>query len=54
MVGEWPQASTLEKDAWVLVKGPIKIITLNDRPVPLIQAESVQSVPVPEQPYLFP
>lgn len=54
MVGEWPQAATLEKDAWVLVKGPIKIITLNDRPVPLIQAESVQSVPVPEQPYLFP
>ena len=54
MVGEWPQASTLEEDAWVLVKGRVRVITLNDQSVPLIEAESVQSIPVPEQPYLFP
>lgn len=54
MVGEWPQASTLEKDSWVLVKGTVQSITLHDQVVPLILAESVQSVPVPEQPYLFP
>ena len=54
MVGEWPQASTLEKDSWVLVKGTVQSITLHDQVVPLIQAESVQTVPVPEQPYLFP
>ncbi len=54
MVGEWPQASTLEQDSWVLVKGSIQSITLHDQVVPLIQAESVQPVPVPEQPYLFP
>jgi uncharacterized repeat protein (TIGR03943 family) len=54
MVGEWPQASALEKDSWVLVKGPVQVITLHDQPVPLIKADSVQAVPAPEQPYLFP
>jgi uncharacterized repeat protein (TIGR03943 family) len=54
MVGEWPQASTLKKDSWVLVKGSVRSITLNDQVVPLLVAESVQAVPVPEQPYLFP
>ena len=54
MVGEWPQASTLKQDSWILVKGSIQSITLHDQVVPLIQAESVQPVPVPEQPYLFP
>ncbi len=54
MVGEWPKASTLEQDSWVLVKGTVRSITLNKQVVPVIQAESVQTVPVPEQPYLFP
>lgn len=54
IVGEWPQASTLEQDSWVLVKGTVQSITLHDRAVPMIQAESVQEVPIPEQPYLFP
>ncbi len=54
MVGEWPQASTLEQDSWVLVKGTVQSISLNDQIVPVIQAESVQTVPIPEQPYLFP
>ena len=54
MVGEWPQAATLEKDSWVLVKGTVETITLNDQAVPLIKADSVQVIPAPEQPYLFP
>jgi len=54
MVGEWPQASTLKQDSWVLVKGPVQSIKLNNQAIPLIQAESVQAVPVPDQPYLFP
>lgn len=54
MVGEWPQASALKQDSWVLVKGTVQSITLHDRAVPMIQAESVQAVPIPEQPYLFP
>lgn len=54
VIGEWPQASTLEQDSWVLVKGTVQSITLNNQIVPVIQAESVQIVSIPEQPYLFP
>jgi putative membrane protein len=54
MPAEWGNASTLKQDSWVLVKGTIQSITLNGRAVPLIVAESVQEVPVPNQPYLFP
>jgi uncharacterized repeat protein (TIGR03943 family) len=54
MAVDWSAASTLEQDSWVLVKGTVQSITLNDQVVPLIQAESVQAVPAPEQPYLFP
>ena len=51
---EWSEAAALEQDSWVLVKGSIKSITLNDKVAPMIVAESVQPVPTPEQPYLFP
>jgi uncharacterized repeat protein (TIGR03943 family) len=51
---EWTEAAALEQDAWVLVKGSIKSVTLNDKVTPMIVAESVQPVSVPEQPYLFP
>lgn len=51
---EWSEAAALEQDSWVLVKGSIKSITLNDKIAPMIVAESVQPVPTPEQPYLFP
>jgi putative membrane protein len=54
MPAEWDGNATLTQDSWVLVKGTIQSITLNDRAVPLIIAESVQEVPVPNQPYLFP
>ncbi len=51
---EWEGAAALKQDSWALVKGTIRSITLNGRAVPLIVAESVQEVPVPQQPYLFP
>ncbi|MCA2001698.1 MAG: TIGR03943 family protein [Chloroflexi bacterium] len=54
MVVEWEQAATLQQDAWTLVKGTVNSVTLNGRVVPLIEAESVQIVAAPEQPYLFP
>ncbi|MBK8619249.1 MAG: hypothetical protein IPN96_19550 [Anaerolineales bacterium] len=52
----WRMAASLhdKQDSWVLVKGTIKSITINGQTVPLILAESVQAVPAPEQPYLFP
>lgn len=54
MAAEWDDAATLQQDSWVLVKGTIEAITINDRRVPMIVAESVQEVPVPNQPYLYP
>lgn len=51
---QWGEALTLEQDSWVLVKGSIESITLDGNRVPMIVAESVQSVPAPDQPYLFP
>jgi uncharacterized repeat protein (TIGR03943 family) len=54
MAAEWDDAAALQQDSWVLVKGSIEAITINDRRVPMIVAESVQEVPIPNQPYLFP
>ncbi len=54
MPAEWKDAATLEQDSWVLVKGTIDSITINDRVVPMIVVESVQPVSVPDQPYLYP
>lgn len=54
MPAEWDGSAALTQDSWVLVKGTIQSITLNGRAAPLIVAESVQEVPVPNQPYLFP
>jgi uncharacterized repeat protein (TIGR03943 family) len=54
MAAQWGNAASLEQDSWVLVKGTIESITLDDRRVPMIIAESVQEVPIPNQPYLFP
>ncbi|HCR70565.1 MAG TPA: TIGR03943 family protein [Anaerolineae bacterium] len=51
---QWNDYASLEQDAWVQVKGTIEAIVIDDRNVPLIVAESVQEVPVPERPYLFP
>lgn len=50
----WDEALTLDQDSWVLVKGSIETVILNESRVPMIVAESVQSVPAPDQPYLFP
>lgn len=54
MPAEWDAAADLKQDSWVLVKGEVQAITLNGRRVPLLVADSVQEVPIPNQPYLFP
>ena len=50
----WDGSSSLEQDSWVVVKGTIESITLNDQRVPMIVAESVEAADIPDQPYLFP
>lgn len=51
---QWNDISTLEQDAWVQVKGTVETVVIDERNIPLIVAESIQPVPIPEQPYLFP
>jgi uncharacterized repeat protein (TIGR03943 family) len=54
MAVNWNEAAALEQDSWVLVKGTVNSVTLDGQVIPLIEADSVQAVPAPEQPYLFP
>jgi len=54
IVVNWDQASTLDENTWVNVKGAVKSYQLEDQPVPLIEADSVEIVEEPPQPYLFP
>lgn len=51
---QWNNLSSLEQDAWVQVKGTIETTVIDERNIPLIVAESIQPVSIPEQPYLFP
>ncbi len=50
----WPGASGLVDSAWVRVKGRMTVRTQSGSQTPLLLADSVQVVPAPEQPYLFP
>ncbi|MFZ5881442.1 MAG: TIGR03943 family putative permease subunit [Chloroflexota bacterium] len=54
MLVEWPEAASLEQDAWVLVRGPVTSAQTETHTIPVIQAETVEIVPVPDQPYLYP
>lgn len=50
----WSASTTLQKDSWVVVKGTIESVELNGSRVPLIAAETVEAVDIPDQPYLYP
>jgi uncharacterized repeat protein (TIGR03943 family) len=50
----WSKASELQQDSWVVVKGSIASIELDGQRTPMITAESVEAVNIPDQPYLYP
>ncbi|HEU0292356.1 MAG TPA: TIGR03943 family protein [Anaerolineales bacterium] len=54
MIVDSPQADSLEKDTWIKVSGPIDVVSFNGNPSPLIHAETIEVVPQPDQPYLYP
>jgi uncharacterized repeat protein (TIGR03943 family) len=56
MIVDWPNAASLDEDAWVRVTGSVEKGHFADssQALPLIRAEMVELVPQPEQPYLFP
>ena len=54
MIVESPQAQAFDNDTWVKVSGPVDVVSYNGSPSPLIRAETIEVVPQPEQPYLYP
>ena len=54
MVVEWPEAEALPVNRWVRVRGPVYPLVLEERTVPAIEAVTVEAIPEPVQPYLFP
>ena len=54
MIVDSPQAGSFEKDTWIKVSGPVDVVSFNGNPSPLIHAETIEVVPQPDQPYLYP
>jgi uncharacterized repeat protein (TIGR03943 family) len=54
MIVDSPQSDSLEKDTWIKVSGPVDVVSFNGSPSPLIHAETIEVVPQPDQPYLYP
>lgn len=54
MVIFWPGASALPDGQWVRVRGTVRMIEMNGIPLAAVEAASVDPVPQPVQPYLFP
>lgn len=54
MVVNWPQTANLTDNTWVRVRGPVEAVFLNGQPIPRINAETVEPVPQPDHPYMYP
>ena len=54
MAVNWPDSSELEDNSWVNVRGTVDELEINGQKVPVVQAQAVNPVQAPEQPYLYP
>jgi uncharacterized repeat protein (TIGR03943 family) len=54
MAVAWPEEDDLADNSWVRVRGAMQAASLNGKPLPLINAASIEQVAEPEQPYLYP
>jgi putative membrane protein len=50
----WQGVDTLPQDTWVRVQGTFEVGDFQGDTVPILQASSVEVVPQPEHPYLYP
>ncbi len=50
----WDDAPDLPEDAWVRVRGAFALGEFGGNLVPILHAETVEVVPAPEHPYLYP
>jgi len=53
MIVRWPTAAELPTNSWVRVQGPVQLGDLEGRRIPLVEAQSVEAVPPPDQPYIY-
>ena len=54
VIVQWPDSQSFADNSWVRVHGAVQASEIDGRPIPLIVAESVEPVPPPELPYLYP
>lgn len=54
MIVEPPAGITVKQDDWVQVKGLVEVVSFDGHNSPLIQATAINTVPQPDQPYLYP
>lgn len=54
MVVDWPEAAGLPDNTWVRVRGQVHSYAMDGKNLPSVQAQAVETIPQPEQPYLFP
>lgn len=54
MAVRWKDAASLPANSWVQVKGAVEAASVDGQRLPRILADSVESVPEPTQPYLYP
>ena len=50
----WPNSQTLSNDQWVEVSGHFELQTLAETATPVLVAEAITVIDMPEQPYLYP
>jgi uncharacterized repeat protein (TIGR03943 family) len=50
----WPQAGSLAQDQWVEVKGHFEPGQFGGEKMPILKADSVSPIDIPDQPYLYP
>ncbi len=50
----WADASDLPQNQWVQAQGVIEVVEMDGDMRPILRAESVEVVPQPEHPYLYP
>lgn len=54
LLAEWPETGALPENAWVRVRGPVRVAEFNGRPTPLIAVAALEQVEQPEHPYMYP
>lgn len=54
MAVTWPDAAELADNTWVRVRGTVDVSAYGGRPLPLINAASVEPTDEPARPYMYP